>query len=250
MSAPDQPAAKAHEHHHYDHYTPEMARRLDGFYGRVDDRLNERIARCVVGESVLDIGCGFGGLTDHLRTRGFKATGIDLLAEGVAAGKARYPLADLRVAASEELDFPDASFDTVVLKDTIHHIYEEDDVAAFLKAVRRIARRRLIVLDPNPMFVLLMARKLIGHVDPVCRPADAVRVVSEAGFEVSGVTYSELFAFPISGGYVGPVLIPARPRLLGSALLALDAGLGAALNALGLGRFLGWRYLLVADVVG
>lgn len=249
MNAHHGPNTKAHEHHHYDHYTPEMARRLDGFYGRVDGRLNERIAQCVVGQSVLDVGCGFGGLTEHLRERGFKATGIDLLAEGIAAGKARYPLADLRLAASEELDFPDASFDTVVLKDTIHHIYEEDDVAAFLKAVRRIARRRLIVLDPNPMAVLLLARKLIGHVDPVCRPDDAIRVIEEAGFKVSGVSYSELFAFPMSGGYVGPVLVPPSPRFVGSALLALDAGLGALLNAAKLGRFLGWRYLLVADAV-
>jgi SAM-dependent methyltransferase len=224
-----------------------MAQRLDGFYGRVDGRLNERIARNVVGKSVLDIGCGFGSLTEHLRTRGFEATGIDLLAEGIAAGKARYPHADLRVAASEQLDFPDASFDTVVLKDTIHHIYEEDDVGAFLKAVRRIARRRLLLLDPNPMFVLLLARKLIGHVDPVCSPADAMRVVSEAGFKVSGVSYSELFAFPMSGGYVGPVLVPAMPRFVGSALLGLDAGLFALLSAARLDKFLGWRYLLVAD---
>lgn len=251
MNAPHGPDAKAHEHehhHHYDHYTPEMARRLDGFYGRVDGRLNERIARSVVGESVLDIGCGFGSLTEHLRTRGFQATGIDLLAEGIAAGKARYPHADLRVAASENLDFPDGSFDTVVLKDTIHHIYEEDDVAAFLQAVRRITRRRLIVLDPNPMFVLLLARKAIGHVDPVCSPADARRVVADAGFKVSALSYSELLAFPMSGGYVGPVLVPAMPRFVGSALLALDSGLFALLNAARVGKFLGWRYLLVADV--
>ncbi|HKY38356.1 MAG TPA: class I SAM-dependent methyltransferase [Polyangiaceae bacterium] len=248
MSSGHGSSAKAHEHHHYDHYGPEMAQRLDGFYGRVDERLNERIAERAVGESVLDIGCGFGSLTEHLRQRGFEATGIDLLEECIAAGKARYPQADLRLAAAH-LDFPDASFDTVVLKDTIHHIYEEDDVAAFLKAVRRIARRRLLVLDPNPMSVLLLARKLIGHVDPVCAPADAIRVLSEAGFKVSGVSYSDLLAFPMSGGYVGPIIVPARPRFVGSALLALDAGLFALLNAASLGRFLGWRYLLVADAL-
>jgi hypothetical protein len=168
----------------------------------------------------------------------------------VAAGKARHPLADLRVATSEELDFPDASFDTVVLKDTIHHIYDEGDVGAFLKSVRRIARKRLLVLDPNPMFALLLARKIIGHVDPVCSPSDAARVVSEAGFQVSRLSYGELFAFPMSGGYVGPVCVPTKPRLLGSALLALDAGVFALLNAAKLGKFFGWRYLLVADVAG
>lgn len=237
-------------HHHYDHYTPQMAMRLDGFYGRVDERLNERVARHVAGESVLDIGCGFGALVEHLRAQGLKATGIDLLESCVSAGRGRYPSADLRVAASEDLDFPGASFDTVILKDTIHHIYEEDDVAAFLAQVRLITRRRLIILDPNPTFILLLARRIIGHVDPVCRPADAVRVVQAAGFKVASLEYSELFAFPMSGGYVGPVLVPARPRWVGSALLGLDAGLFALLDAVGLGRFVGWRYLLVADVAG
>lgn len=235
-------------HHHYDHYTPEMARRLDGFYGRVDERLNSRIAKWIAGDSVLDVGCGFGQLTEYLRKRGFKATGIDLLAQCVDAGKARYPEADLRVAQSEHLEFPEGSFDTVILKDTIHHIYAEDDVDAFLADVRRVARRRLVIQDPNPMLVLLLARKLIGHVDPVCSPAEATRVVSAARFKVVHLGYSELFAFPMSGGYVGPVLVPAAPRWIGAALLAADEGLFRILGALGLGRFLGWRYLLVADI--
>ena len=53
----------------------EMAARLDGFFGRVDDRLNARIAASVLGDSVLDVGCGFGSLTEHLRLRGLRATG-------------------------------------------------------------------------------------------------------------------------------------------------------------------------------
>jgi len=235
-------------HHHYDHYSPAMAKRLDGFYGEVDERLNRRIAERVVGKSVLDVGCGFGQLTDYLRRRGFQATGVDLLEPCIVAGRQRFPEADLRLARSEDLDFPDKSFDTVVLKDTIHHIYEEDDIGAFLAQVRRVARRRLVIQDPNPMFILLLARRLIGHVDPVCSPADAKRVVTEAGFQVVKIDYSELFAFPMSGGYVGPVLVPGRPRVLGSLLLGADEAAFTILKALGLGRFVGWRYLLVADV--
>jgi SAM-dependent methyltransferase len=243
--------ARGHEHHHhYDHYSETMAQRLDGFYGRVDERLNRRIAECVAGESVLDGGCGFGQLTDYLRKRGFKATGVDLLEECVVAGKARFPEADIRVAKTEQLELPDKSFDTVVLKDTIHHVYEEDDVAEFLADVRRVARKRLVIQDPNPTFVLRAARKLIGHVDPVCSPKDAERVVAEAGFKVTKVAYSEIFAFPMSGGYVGPVLVPARPRGLGSLLLGLDEALLRTLSAVGLGRFVAWRYLLVADLPG
>lgn len=239
-----------HHHHHYDHYSTEMAKRLDGFYGRVDAQLNSSIAKWVSGESVLDVGCGFGPLTEFLRTKGLTATGVDLLAECVDEGNKRYPEADLRVAKSEDLEFPDKSFDTVVLKDVIHHVYEEDDVAAFLAGVRRVARRRIVILDPNPMFFLLLARKIIGHVDPVCGPKDAIRVVTEAGFKVVHLGYSELFAFPLSGGYVGPVLMPERPRWIGSVILRLDRGLMKIACALGLDRFVGWRYLLVAELPG
>ena len=239
----------ASHHHHYDHYSARMADRLDRFYGRVDDGLNAQIARSVLGESVLDVGCGFGSLTDHLRSKGFAATGVDLLTECVAAGKARFPLADLRVSSSDALEFPDKSFDTVVLKDVIHHVYEEDDIGEFLADVRRVARRRLIVLDPNPMRVLLLARRIIGHVDPVCSPRDATKALVSAGFSIVKCQYSNLFAFPLSGGYVGPVLVPSKPAFIGSAILALDRALGSALNAVGLSRFCAWRYLLVADVV-
>jgi hypothetical protein len=65
---------------------------------------------------------------------------------------------------------------------------------------------------------------------------------------VSHLEFSELFAFPMSGGYVGPVIVPARPRWLGGALLAADQALGSALASLRLARFAAWRYLLVADL--
>jgi SAM-dependent methyltransferase len=250
MAEPGRALSGSGGHGHYDHYSAEMAGRLDGFYGRVDERLNQTIADWVSGESVLDVGCGFGQTTECLRRRGFAATGTDLLEVCLAAGRQRYPKADLRLAHGEKLEFPGGAYDTVVLKDTIHHLFAEGDLQAFLAEVRRVARRRLVVLDPNPTAILLLARRLIGHHDPVCSPADAVRAVTAAGFRVRHLGYSEVFAFPLSGGFVGPELVPRGARWPGSAILGLDGLLGRLLGALGLGRFLCWRYLLVADLEG
>ena len=42
--------------------TLKMARRLDGFWGQVDRRINQRILRLLPEGSILDVGCGFGKL--------------------------------------------------------------------------------------------------------------------------------------------------------------------------------------------
>jgi len=83
-----------------------MICRLDGFYGQVDSRMNERIAHWVIGRKVLEIGCGFGELVEHLRLDGFDSVGVDMLIEFIEAGKRRYPFADLRCAISITRYFP------------------------------------------------------------------------------------------------------------------------------------------------
>ena len=234
------------QHHHYDHYTPEMAARLDGFYGAVDDRMNARIRDHVCGRKVLDVGCGFGQLVEHLRVRGFEATGVDLLEFCLTEGRKRYPEADLRLVEGDRLPFSDLEFDTVVLKDVFHHIYGERNAAQFLGEIKRITRHRLIVLDPNPTWILLLSRKLISHTDPVCTPQDVCRLLEDSGFKIATVRYDELVAFPLSGGFVGPVLVPSGK--IGSLVLAVDSALRSAVQILGLSKMLCWRFQVVADV--
>jgi SAM-dependent methyltransferase len=209
--------------------------------------MNDRIASHVVGPRVLEVGCGFGHLVENLRQRGLEAVGVDMLGECVTAGRARYPHADLRQSTSPALEFEDKSFDTLILKDTIHHIFGESDIGVFLREAKRVCRRRIVIFDPNPMPVLLMARRLIGHVDPVCAPRDAAQALSAAGFAVRYCGFSDVVAFPLSGGYVGCELVPVAMTRLGSALLRLDAGLERAVRVLRIERYLCWRYLMVGE---
>ena len=235
------------EHHHYDNYSTSTISRLDGFYGEVDHQLNEMVAQYVFGKAVLDVGCGFGPLVECLRNHNFNVVGIDMLGDFIKAGKVRFPKADLRHVHTTDLDFPDNSFDTLVLKDTVHHIYGESDINFFLQEARRICKKRIIILDPNPTLILKLSRLLINHVDPTCTPSQAEKALRQNGYQVIHKDFSEVIAFPLSGGYVGKPLI--KKGAWGKMVLTIDRLLSRFLNKVGLARFICWRYLIVADMV-
>lgn len=246
-TAPDRRPHETHEEH-YEHYGVGVIARLDEFYGQVEAEMNRRITTHVEGRTVLDIGCGFGSLVAFLAASGLDAKGVDTLDSWVEAGRERFPGVDLRVSDRYSLGFPDKSFDTVVMKEVIHHIADESDPDRFLAEVRRVCRKRLIVFDPNPTVFLGLARRILRHFDPVCSPGSAAALLTEAGFTVRLIEYSESIAYLLSGGYVSGLRLSRPPRAVAKALLAIDRFLVAVLRWTGLARFSCWRYLLVADL--
>ena len=231
----------AADHPHYSRYDATTIDRLDGFYGEVDRRLNELIAEAVIGPKVLDFGCGYGSLTELLREKGFDALGIDLLASQIEAGKRRFPDAQLEVVAETwPLPYADGEFDTVVLRESLHHVVAEAQSGeGALAELARVTGRRLVVLEPNPSVLLKLARTVIGHVDPTLPPADAKRIVEAAGFRIQLISYHTALTLPLSGGYLTRPLLPRHtPEAIWSADNALVRTFG---------RRVAWRYLLVAD---
>lgn len=98
------------------------------------------------GSRVLDLGCGKGDLLAWLaNNKQVKGTGIELDKEKAAQCIER-GLSVLQGDLSEEVDdYPDKSFDYVILSQTLQQIYEP---ARLLYSLARIGRR-VIVSFPN-----------------------------------------------------------------------------------------------------
>ena len=98
------------------------------------------------GSRVLDIGCGDGALLELLeRTRGVDARGIEISQEGVNAAVGRGLSVIQGDADSDLVQYPDQSFDYVVLS---HTIQATRNARRVLEEMLRIGRRVVVSL-PN-----------------------------------------------------------------------------------------------------
>lgn len=226
--------------------------RLGRFWGKADRRHIDLIADRVRGPRVLDLGCGYGSFTDAANHRpGLECIGVDVSERDLEAARRLHPGSEYVLADAESLPFDDSSFDTIVLRDTIHHLLNEsewDRVAAELERVSAPGAR-LIVFDPNVQPLLRLARTAISHDDEECSFEDALDLVRGLGFTITSASFHTFFTLPLSGGYVGPELMPDWPWLQ-RAVLRLDERLEDALGRRRFGRQTAWRYLIVADKAG
>jgi SAM-dependent methyltransferase len=91
------------------------------------------------GRSVLEIGCGYGGMLAYVADKGAKtAAGIDVDPERVNLGRRRLgDRAELRVADASALPYPDSSFDIIICDSMLEHVH---DLHATLSEVHRTLR--------------------------------------------------------------------------------------------------------------
>ena len=115
-------------------------------YARFMGRYSEQLAPAFAdlagvgpGQQALDVGCGPGALTAELiRRLGPEAvTAIDPSESFVAADRARWPEADVRLGAAEELPFPDGAFDVALAQLVVHFMA---DPVAGLREMGRVTR--------------------------------------------------------------------------------------------------------------
>ncbi len=97
----------------------------------------------IIGERILDVGCGNGVLADQLSNKG-EVTACDILIDDKTV-KA-LPHIHFREAAIENLPFDDGEFETVTCTHTIEHIR---DVSKAISELKRVAGKRLIIAVPK-----------------------------------------------------------------------------------------------------
>lgn len=95
-------------------------------------------------KEALDIGTGTGVFAEAFAAMGIGVTGIDVDAQLLELARGHAPSGRFLQAPAEKLPFPDRSFDLVFFGLVLH---ETDDPLAALEEARRVARRRVAVLE-------------------------------------------------------------------------------------------------------
>ena len=114
-------------------------KRLKKFYGEVDRKHAGLIIERLAGKDILEVGCGYGSLTDHISNdERYDCTGVDIDDVSLEAAKRLFSDNRYMKADGESLPFDDNSFDTIILRDTLHHLYEEGDFNKALAEFERV----------------------------------------------------------------------------------------------------------------
>jgi SAM-dependent methyltransferase len=105
----------------------------------------------------LEIGCGEGGNLHHLRQGPQARFGIDRYPPTLRYTKQRQP--DLRLAAADaaHLPFADEAFDSILIRDLLHHVFDRRRVLTEAWRTLRVGGR-LTLIEPNVRNPLILAQ--------------------------------------------------------------------------------------------
>jgi 2-polyprenyl-3-methyl-5-hydroxy-6-metoxy-1,4-benzoquinol methylase len=113
---------------------------------------NKEFLKPFLGElrksKVLEIGCGNGSMTGHLKALGVDILGIDMNERYIKNAKSRFGKENFKLMRGEDLKLMDDSFDIVLSFDLLEHI---PDISKHLKEVRRVLKKdgRYLLQTPN-----------------------------------------------------------------------------------------------------
>jgi SAM-dependent methyltransferase len=134
------------------------------------------------GESILDLGCGTGHLTQAIAESGAHAIGLDSSASMIETARTTYPDLQFLVADARNFSFP-TPFDAVFSNAALHWIPEAEEV------VRCIAT----ALKPGGRFVAEFGGK--GNI------ATIISALQQSLYEIAGIKADFSWYYPSIGEY-------------------------------------------------
>jgi SAM-dependent methyltransferase len=96
--------------------------------------------------TVLDLGCGPGHLTGHLRSLGVDARGIDLVPEFIAHARAAHPSVEFELGSMESIPVADHSVDGILAWYSLIHLPPPDLDGVLAELRRAMAPAGTLVL--------------------------------------------------------------------------------------------------------
>jgi SAM-dependent methyltransferase len=152
----------------------------------------ENVIRLRPGSSILDAGCGTGGILEALQGK-YNIDGMDISATAVRlchdAG-----LSSVRVGTFDTDPFPGKTFDLILLLDVIEHI--PDDIAALAAARKRLnAGGHILITVPAYQFLWSAHDDLNHHQRRYHRKLLRDRM-EQAGLVADHITYFNTILFP------------------------------------------------------
>ena len=223
-------------------------KRLELFWGKVDDKHIQIIKKFLSGKNVLDMGCGYGTTTSRISTFGYNCIGIDYDPSAIETSKKRFPNCNFQFANAEALPFEDGYFDVIILRDALHHFYGEANFEKVKSEILRVSKKksRIIFFDPNINFILNTMRKISFHRDEECNFETAVEIMKRFDSKIIHSSFNTIYSLPLSGGYVGINFVP-NINSIHSFILFSEKYLEKVINKIHLGRYFCWRYILVGE---
>jgi ubiquinone/menaquinone biosynthesis C-methylase UbiE len=130
------------------------------------------------GKRILDVGCGVGAFVRRLREFSPHVYGFDVDRESVVRGAEALP--GLALAVGEQLPYPDATFDVVLMHEVLEHV---DDDRATLREVGRVLAPggKAVIFCPNRLYpfethgIFIGKRYVFGNIPFVGYLPDAAR---------------------------------------------------------------------------